>query len=127
MTSETPLYVIKHEHGYVKIGKSTNPEDRLTTLQSACPYELEVFTTFDVIGDWRTVESHLHDVYSSDSVRGEWFDIPTRQLVYLDEINTVRSDLVDSIPEWTPKYHVELDERVKQAWYRNDAYDRGKL
>lgn len=123
----TKLYVIKHEHGYVKIGKSKDPHNRVKALQSACPYNLEVFTTFDVIGDWHAVENHIHDVYQDDSVRGEWFDIPTRQLVYLDEIEVVESDLVNAIPKWTPEYHIQLEERTREAWLRNGEYEEGKV
>jgi len=36
------VYVIEHEHGYVKIGVSDNPRRRVDDLQTACPYELQV-------------------------------------------------------------------------------------
>lgn len=82
------IYVIQHPHGYVKIGKSVNPQKRLRSLQAASPYELEVLTTIEVkkgsYGDERTVETLLHHFFEEYRHRGEWFQLPQ------DEIETLR-------------------------------------
>lgn len=66
------LYVMKNmRSNYVKIGWSTKPEFRETTLQSQEP-EIEL------MGMWeapRSIEKVLHARFQRHHMRGEWFDI----------------------------------------------------
>lgn len=76
------VYVVEHEHGYIKIGVSNNPKVRLDSLQTGCPYELhllgEIFTDEPF-----SVESNLHEKYDGQQKNGEWYDLHTDQKIHL--------------------------------------------
>lgn len=75
MTDETEyVYAIGHPHGYVKIGRSSDPERRLSNHQTSSPYELWLIVQFPV-EDSRAVEAELHDWFSEKHVRGEWYNL----------------------------------------------------
>lgn len=71
---EEYVYAIGHPHGYVKIGRSVDPEKRLITHQSSCPYELWLICQIPV-QDSVGIETTLHDVLFDKCVRGEWYDL----------------------------------------------------
>ena len=76
------VYLIGHEHGYVKIGRSTNPAQRLATLETACPYDLRLIGLIES-SDPAQLEARLHEKYECYKKSGEWFDLPTRVKVHL--------------------------------------------
>jgi len=71
MTGQTEIYVARHEHGFVKIGKSDDPVSRISSLQTACPYQIRLFTTITVDGDWSVVEAALHNAFDDCRVSAE--------------------------------------------------------
>ena len=72
------VYIIEHEHGYVKIGVSDNPSRRAGDLQTGCPYEIQVIGQINTREPF-AVESHLHDKYERRQKRGEWYDLTARE------------------------------------------------
>ena len=62
----------------VKIGVSNNPASRLASLQTACPYDIELTYAFsahterDMAG---IIETVSHQVGDKVRLRGEWFDV----------------------------------------------------
>jgi len=68
------VYAIGHPHDYVKIGRSSNPRDRLNTIQTASPYALWLIGQFPV-NDPGHVEQQLHEHFADDHVRGEWYEL----------------------------------------------------
>lgn len=73
------LYVIGLEdeqfHGIVKIGVTNNMQKRLQTLQTGCPWRLEV-KAMVYRPDSFQFESWLHEHFTEYRMRedGEWFD-----------------------------------------------------
>ena len=68
---ETYIYMMSHANGFTKIGRSTNPNTRESTLQAEDP-QLELIwyhpgTNAD--------ETALHRKFAAKRVRGEWFDL----------------------------------------------------
>ncbi len=56
---------------FIKIGKSTgNPKARIQTLQTGCPYKIEVLGWIN--GDVY-LEKELHKKFSKHKAHGEWF------------------------------------------------------
>jgi hypothetical protein len=55
---------------FVKIGRSHDPDDRISRLQCAMPYEIEEITILSGKG-WD--EKAWHKRFASRRVRGEWF------------------------------------------------------
>ena len=59
----------------VKIGKARNPEERMATLQTGCPYELILIGTIQCRSDMHAeaCEKRLHGEFKLERRRGEWF------------------------------------------------------
>ncbi|NUO49776.1 MAG: GIY-YIG nuclease family protein, partial [Polyangiaceae bacterium] len=66
----------------IKIGKSTNVEKRIDSIQVACPHELRVVVVWD--GDR---ERRLHTQLNDYRVGGEWFRLTdeVRAALYAEE------------------------------------------
>jgi len=62
----------------VKIGKSNDVNARLSNLQTANPVELHIIGVMGCKSetDALELESFLHEKYSKDNLRGEWFYLP---------------------------------------------------
>ena len=56
----------------VKVGYTGNIMQRLCTLQTACPGQLEVQFQFQTV-DAKRVETLLHSELEEKKIRGEWF------------------------------------------------------
>jgi len=73
------VYIVKcdNDDSYRKIGMSGSALTRLSELQTSNPYELLLERIIETSSEdkARQLERHLHDVYSDQRVRGEWFDI----------------------------------------------------
>jgi hypothetical protein len=124
MSEATNLYALEHQHGYIKIGKSDTPSKRAKSLQTACPYKIQLLTTIRVEGDWRVVENALHEAYASERLRGEWFDIPQQEKCNLVEITRLDSDIVTSLDTFTPSAYIERRD-ARRGWMAlQGTYDR---
>ena len=81
------VYFIADEREvYVKIGRSIDPEGRMSELQVSQPSKLKIVVTFPE--DNIVNEKSLHRKFSHLSVRGEWFSFSTEIRSF---INTLRS------------------------------------
>jgi hypothetical protein len=82
------LYAIGwSEQGPLKLGRSSDPQARLSALQTGCPYTLKVLATGHIVRrmysrHWGglAIERALHRQLKDKRIRGEWFDVT------LDEI-----------------------------------------
>jgi len=68
---EAGVYLIEHEHGYIKIGRSENPKQRLASLRTATPYDLHILG-FIKTDDPPKLEARLHEKYDTYQKSGEW-------------------------------------------------------
>jgi len=78
------LYVVRHEHGFVKLGWSGDPDRRFGELQKACPYDLTLETTIRS-SDGRKAEQIIHEVAEEYHHRGEWYLLPDKFVELLSE------------------------------------------
>jgi hypothetical protein len=74
----TFLYLIREQHGLYKVGIAHNVRVRLSTLQSATPYELTVCATVEVKRGLQA-EAFVHSLLEPYHVKGEWFKLPSEQ------------------------------------------------
>lgn len=76
-----PVYMIRHGEASdapIKIGVTRLPiNDRIGIMQSNTPVALRLMRLLD--GDWR-LERELHERYSANRIRGEWFSFSTDML-----------------------------------------------
>ncbi|MCJ2084597.1 GIY-YIG nuclease family protein [Methylobacterium sp. E-005] len=69
------VYVIKGEHGRVKIGSSINPEQRCAELQTGSPVQLWVEHVAATLGPALPVELEAHAMLDRYRLNGEWFAV----------------------------------------------------
>jgi hypothetical protein len=102
---------------YYKIGIATDPERRLSVMQSGSPHRLELETTVEC-DQPEDVESDLHSIYRPYHKLGEWFSLPSapqnslRAVDYLSSENTkVLSRLRNTRRwDWEKGFYVQLME-----------------
>lgn len=76
--NQSKCYILKDENtGMYKIGKSKDPKNREKTLQSEKP-TIKMIKVFK-----KDIESKLHNIYKSQRVRGEWFNLTKLQVHYI--------------------------------------------
>lgn len=76
---------------YIKIGYSSNPEQRLKELQVGNPHKLKLVNTMP--GDSKT-ELSLHKLYDSKRVHGEWFRYEgdlKRSIISINNKNSIKN------------------------------------
>jgi DNA-binding XRE family transcriptional regulator len=78
------VYVIKSDAGPIKIGISSNPENRLKSLQGSSPYTLTIYFVKAVNGGVaESIERQAHDSLAKNRLRGEWFNVAADDAVYV--------------------------------------------
>lgn len=65
---------------YYKIGVSKLPtQNRLSNLQSGCPFELEMLH-IQHCWNYYVIEKQIHKILKEKNIRGEWFEIEPKDL-----------------------------------------------
>lgn len=92
------IYAIQHEHGQVKLGRSTDPERRAGKIRGHTPYQIEIRTTLDGYDDIPTnegisksAEALLQRYYRQYRIKREWFDLPDRELAALEALDRIKA------------------------------------
>lgn len=67
----------------VKIGYSSNPEQRLRNLQTSCPHQLDILATLP--GSQQT-EADIHKKFGHLRMNGEWFRLTSELFAFIGEI-----------------------------------------
>ena len=88
----TIYFVSYHDGGPIKIGYTTNLNERMRHLQTASPYDMKLLAK--VSGD-TLVERWFHAEFAEHNLRGEWFE-PAQPI--LDEIE--RLSACPSVTPW---------------------------
>lgn len=67
----------------VKIGYTISKiSQRISVIQSNCPFEVECFLLIEGLKD---TEKHIHDVFKSSHIRGEWFTLSKEIEDYIND------------------------------------------
>jgi len=115
------------EHNIVKIGYTQYKDQRIKTLQTACPYELILFKCID--GNEKE-EHMLHERFKLYRKKGEWFALDQSIIDYY----TTQPDYIDSIPSKDnyispainiPQSASEINELVKQQYEWESLIQQG--
>lgn len=69
------VYFITDFHGHIKIGIASNIRNRINVLQTGNPYKLRLLAALSVpcAEDALEIEKHLHNLFDSERLEGEWF------------------------------------------------------
>lgn len=71
------IYVIGREEGPVKIGITSSPGSRLTTIQTGCHFKIEILHLRECRDREQALdhEETFHRLYREQRLSGEWFDM----------------------------------------------------
>jgi hypothetical protein len=76
------VYLLDSQIGVWKIGRSSVPVKRISTLEVKLPYDLEVIALIET-KDMYGLESHMHNKYAAKRVKGEWFRLSSEEVEYI--------------------------------------------
>lgn len=80
------LYIIGNDdYGWYKIGISNEPEQRLSSIQSACPVPVKIVFTAE-IDQAAELEKVLHRHFAWRCIGREWFELTGDDLAYIAKI-----------------------------------------
>jgi hypothetical protein len=89
------VYVIGNKAmGFCKIGIACDVQRRLKSIQTGCPYPLEVWF-FKPMKKARSIERQLHQQFSSYQMSGEWFSAKVFELVDWKNLHLAPIDAVN--------------------------------
>ena len=82
--SKLPMvYVLTtRQFEYIKIGRTKHLKQRLSNIQSGCPFVLALWLSIRTTKDVE-IEKHLHNALSHAHLRGEWFEPTVKDLDFL--------------------------------------------
>ena len=69
------VYVAESGDGFCKIGKSNNPEARMSTIECSTGLKITRWAAFECVSDAVKTERFVHRKFPSNSVFGEWFEV----------------------------------------------------
>ena len=102
------VYLIKcmNKDGFIKIGVAKDIQSRLDTMQTGCPYRLELLASIRCIsrGQAYEMERKLHILFKKHRIRGEWF----KKVSMRKAAETVNHDIVNE--NKTPRTPIEWDD-----------------
>jgi hypothetical protein len=80
------VYVLRADNGLFKIGRTSNPNIRLTTLGIKLPYALTIVVIL-ATNDMHALESDLHERFASKRKKGEWFDLGPDDIKFVEGLD----------------------------------------
>ncbi len=81
-------------HDFIKVGLTYgNLDQRLSALQTGCPYELKLIHSFKS-NDVEDDERKLHKHWQRYEVRGEWFRLPDSEIIVISASESI-NDIFD--------------------------------
>ena len=85
---------------YVKIGSTTSVKQRISNLQSGCPFALSLWLQIRT-PKHREIESFIHSMMADCHLRGEWFKPGERELDvisdFFDKTNKNISEVIHAL------------------------------
>lgn len=84
-------------NGKYKIGVSKNVEKRRRQLSINSPFQIKIVATSPLIEDVYKEEQALHQYYGNYIIKGEWFDLPEREvldlIIFLEQYEEISENL----------------------------------
>jgi len=76
------VYIIQNTFTHnIKIGISTDPSERLSSLQTGSDVELKLIYKSGVCSNFFEIESLCHEKFKDYNVRGEWFNVDSSEVI----------------------------------------------
>lgn len=84
------VYFLRADNGAVKIGRTSNPNNRLAQISPKLPYKVKLLFVIET-DDMQRLEADLHNRFACKHLRGEWFDLNPEDLA------TIKAEWNDKI------------------------------
>ncbi len=113
------IYVITDDHGFVKVGYSADPQERLYDLSSASPRPLRLVEAFPVNpDDAREIEQAIHRMpdFKRRHTRGEWFRMNPERAAWLVADKLAQMARHDASPPAADKGRAAIVGRRDLIW-----------
>lgn len=81
------VYLIQSPTGAYKIGRTTNPKDRMKTFSVKLPFEVEYVCLIQT-DDMYSLEQSLHKQFATKRVNGEWFQLEPNDVEHIKRLAT---------------------------------------
>ena len=92
------VYIIKNiENGLFKIGYSTNPKNRISSIKTSTGAEIDEIEVAEVVNG-RSVEKHLHRLFKNKRKLGEWFKLSKNDIKIAKEELKKHKSITDGSP-----------------------------
>ena len=69
------VYVVEYRQGYVKIGRTQNPKQRIEALRTMTPIEITRLAISPVCENYKSIEINLQQIFKNHRIRGEIFSV----------------------------------------------------
>jgi hypothetical protein len=79
------IYLIRSDNKGFKIGYTTNPKNRITTLEVKLPFAIE-YECLIKTDDIAALEKDLHTQFADKRINGEWFDLSEDDVKYIKSL-----------------------------------------
>lgn len=76
------VYLIQSPSGHYKIGRTSDPKDRMKTFNVKLPFEVEFICVIPT-EDMYFLEKQLHRQFAAKRVNGEWFALSADDVEYI--------------------------------------------
>lgn len=120
------LYVITDGTAY-KVGRATDPESRLSSLQTGNPRQLRLVAT-EPHADSVGAELSAHKMLANSRIRGEWFEVDEETAVMAIRLETPQvdrsQDSRDAAHRMKHRPHISKGERKRRR--KRDAERKAK-
>lgn len=107
MSKNKVIYALENEHGNVKIGVTQNFESRKRTIETISGHKITKAFCTRPCSNGYFLEKQLHLLFKNNRIRGEWFRVDFRMVVY--EIERLFSDKAVFEDEETPNINALCD------------------
>lgn len=70
------IYVDAPDRTLVKIGRAASVRERVSQIQTGCPYPIREVYSCDVLDENEGAmrEAQMHEIHAGSRIKGEWFD-----------------------------------------------------
>lgn len=81
------VYLLRAENGLYKIGKAKVLDKRVETIGIQVPFEIEFVHSISCV-DYHRAEKAIHDRFSRQRVKGEWFELTPEDVAWFTSFET---------------------------------------
>lgn len=79
------VYLVQSPTGYYKIGRTSDPNNRMKTFSVKLPFEVSYVCVIETV-DMKALEASLHEQFAGKRASGEWFALDAEDVEYIKDM-----------------------------------------